>query len=111
MKYICENPDCPECGKEEYMCSETYSFRGNRLVGKHADCPVCGRERKEVNPNANIKLSEKNVGILKFSTASAEGKREMLKRRSHDHYEKEIRPIKEEKLRKAVESFKEASKN
>lgn len=111
MKYICENPDCPDYGKEEYMSSETFSFRGTRLVGKHADCPTCGRERKEVNPNADVSISEKNIGVLKYNMASAEGKREILKRRSHEHYEKEIRPIKEEKLRKAVESFKEASKN
>ena len=112
MKYVCENPACSECGKEEYMSSETYSFRGERLVGKHADCHVCGQERREIkNPAANASPAEKNIVLLKFNMASSEGRREMLKKRSHDHYEKEVRPVKEEKLRKAVESFKEASKN
>ena len=110
MKYVCENPECSEYGKEEYFSSESYFMKDGHLVGKNAPCPVCGQTRREINPNADISPAEKNVSLLKFQMASPEGKREMLKRRSHEHYEKEVRPIKEEKMRKAVESFKEASK-
>lgn len=111
MKYVCENPECSEYGKEEYLSSETYGFKGDRLVGKHAPCPVCGVERREINPAANISPAEKNIGLLKFQMSSPEDRREILKKRSHEHFEKEIRPAKEEKLRKTVEAFKEASKN
>lgn len=111
MKYVCENPECSAQGVEETLVSETYVLREGRLVGKNAPCPVCGKERREINPNQEIPIAEKNIGIAKFTMASPEGRREILKRRSHEHYEKEIRPAKEEKLRKAVEAFKEASKN
>ena len=112
MRYICNNPSCPEYGKEEYTASETYGFKDGRLVGKNANCPVCGKERTELkDPDAQMSPADKNISIMKFSMATAEGKREILKKRSHDHFEKEIRPQKEEKLSKAVQAFKEASKN
>lgn len=112
MKYVCNNPACSACGVEEYLSSETYAFKDGRLVGKNAACPVCGLERQEVkDPEANVSPAEKNISLMKFSMSSPDGRREILKRRSHEHYEKEIRPAKEEKIRKTVEAFKEASKN
>ena len=111
MKYICENKECSRFGVEDNLVSETFVFRGGKLVGKNAACPCCGKERREVNANNQIPLSEKNISLAKYTMASPEGRREILKKRSHEHYEKEIRPIKEEKLRKTVEAFKEASKN
>ena len=112
MKYVCNNPSCPNYGQEEYLSSETYGFKDGRLVGKNANCPICGEERVEVqDPNSQLGPADKNISIMKFSMATPEGKREILKQRSHDHFEKEIRPQKEEKLRKTVQAFKEASKN
>jgi uncharacterized Zn finger protein (UPF0148 family) len=86
-------------------------MREGRLVGKGAACPVCGNLRREINPNENISPAEKNLTLAKYSMSSPEGRREILKKRSHDHFEKEIRPQKEEKLRQTIEAFKEASKN
>lgn len=111
MKYVCENPSCSKCGVEEEFVVETYVMREGRLVGKGAVCPVCGSLRREINPNENVSPAEKNLTLAKYSMSSPEQRREILKKRSHDHYEKEIRPSKEEKLRKTVEAFKEASKN
>jgi len=110
MKYVCRNPECSECGKEEYLSSERFFMRNGNYVGENAPCPVCGQIREEINPNTQISPAEKNISLMKFQMASSEGKREILKRRSHEHYEKEVRPVKEEKMRKAVESFQEASK-
>lgn len=110
-KYICENPDCPNYGKEEAFVSETYRLVGDKLQGKNAPCPVCGVVRREINPNESIPISEKNIELAKYTMASSEGRREMLKKRSHEHYEKEVKPYKEHKLREAVSAFKEASKN
>lgn len=110
MKYVCHNPECSAVGVEEEFFTETYQFIDGALRGKNAPCPVCGHIREEVNENEEISPEEKNVSLAKFAMASPEAKREILKKRSHDHYEKEIRPMKEEKLRKAVENFKEASR-
>ena len=111
MKYVCENPDCSQCGVEEEFVAETYVMHDGHLVGKGAVCPVCGNLRREINPNENVSPAEKNLTLAKYSMSSAEERREILKKRSHEHYEKEIRPQKEEKLRQTVEAFKEASKN
>lgn len=111
MKYVCENPECEKFGVEESFVSETYVMRDGRMVGKNSACPRCGNPRKEINPNERIPIGEKNISLATYTMASPEGRREILKKRSHEHFEKEIRPAKEEKLRKTVEAFKEASKN
>ena len=111
MKYVCENTDCSRFGVEEEFFSETYVMREGHLIGKGAICPCCGNVRREINPNEKISLAEKNITLAKYSMSSPEQRREILKKRSHEHFEKEIRPQKEEKLRQTVEAFKEASKN
>lgn len=79
MEYICNNHKCPNYGKKEYFSSETYKYRNGRLVGEHIQCPECGVEREEVNPNKDIPLSEKNIGIGLFASMSKEQKQEVLK--------------------------------
>lgn len=110
MQYICHNAACSECGKPDSVGEETFVLRGSRIVGKHAACPVCGQEREFVTASQEIPLSQKNFHIGQYTNASPEERRAMLKKRSHEHYEKEVRPVKEEKVRKAVEAFREAGK-
>ena len=81
-----------------------------QLVSNNAPCPCCGKIREEYNPNANVPLNEKNIEIGKYTMASSESRKEMLKKRSHDHYEKEIKPFKEHQLHEAVKQFNDASK-
>lgn len=110
MKFVCENPDCPKFGVEDEYLSNTFKIVNGHLQSNNAPCPCCGQIRKEINPYADIPLNEKNIGIAKYSSASPEQRREMLKKRSHDHYEKEIKPFKEHQLHEAVKTFKDASK-
>lgn len=108
MKYKCNNPDCPDYGKEEYYASESFRFRDGKLVGEHAECHKCGKLREEINPNKDIPLSEKNVGINFFNGMSSEQKREALKKRSHAHFNKEIKERKEGMLNQAKAEFAES---
>lgn len=110
MKYVCENSECKSFGVEDEYVSERYFYRNGVMVGENCACPHCGQMRREINPNEEVPLSEKNISIAKYTMASPEQRREILKKRSHEHYEKEIRPEKEYKLNQAVEAFKEASK-
>ena len=110
MKFICENPDCSKFGIEDEYITTTFRIVDGHLQSKDAPCPSCGQIRREINPYKDIPLSEKNIEIGKYSSASPEAKRAMLKKRSHDHYEKEIKPFKEHQLHEAVKNFKEASK-
>lgn len=109
MKFICQNPDCPDFGKEFTYLNNTYKYVNGVLLSNHAECPKCGSIRKEVNPD-EVPLSEKNIELLHFDMATPEQRKEMLKKRSHEHFKKEIEPYKQEKLHQAVENFKEASR-
>jgi hypothetical protein len=111
MKFICNNPNCKKYGVEDEYLSNTYKVIGGKLVSNHAPCPCCGELREEINPNKDIPLSEKNIEIGKYSSASPQDRREMLKKRSHDHFEKEIKPFKEHQLHETVKQFKDASKS
>ena len=110
-KFICNNKDCKKFGVEDEYTSMTYKVVNGHLQATVAPCPCCGEIREEINPNKDIPLSQKNIDIAKYSSASPEDKRAMLKKRSHDHYEKEIKPFKEHQLHETVKNFKEASKS
>lgn len=111
MKFVCRNEQCEKFGIEEEYLSNTYKVINGKLQSNNAPCPCCGEIREEINPYKDIPLSQKNIDIAKYSSASPEDKRAMLKKRSHDHYEKEIKPFKEHQLHETVKNFKEASKS
>ena len=110
MKFVCRNEQCERYGVEDEYFSNSYKVIGGKLVSNNAPCPCCGEIREEINPYKDSPLSEKNIEIGKYSSASPEDKREMLKKRSHDHFEKEIKPFKEHQLHETVKQFKETGK-
>jgi len=111
VKFVCRNEECKRKGVEDEYYSNTYHMVNGHLQSNNAPCPCCGKVREEINPADDIPLSQKNIDIAKYGSASLEDKRAMLKKRSHDHYEKEIKPFKEHQLHEAVKRFKDASKN
>lgn len=104
MKFVCENPECEKCGIVDEEFNNTYKMRDGHLVSDKAPCPKCGEIRKEVSDNTP--LTQKNIYIGNYQMASPEQKREILKKRSHEHYEKEIKPFKEHQLHEAMSQFK-----
>lgn len=110
MKFVCRNEQCEKFGIEEEYLTNIHKVINGKLQSNNAPCPCCGEIREEINPYEDIPLSEKNIDIAKYSSASPQDKREMLKKRSHDHYEKEIKPFKEHQLHETVKQFKDASK-
>lgn len=112
VKFICRNENCERCGVEDEYSSLTYkvSPTTGRLVATVAPCPKCGELREEINPNANIPLSEKNIEVAKYGSASKEQKTEMLKKRSHDHYEKKVKPFKDHQINEAMQQMKKYKK-
>lgn len=109
MKFVCENPECPKFGIEEEYLENTFKMVDGKFISNNAICPTCGKIRKEID-GKEIPISEKNISIGKYSNASSEQRREILKKRSHEHFEKEIKPFKEHRLQEAMKQFKEASK-
>lgn len=106
MKCVCKNKDCKRYGKVDFYPTTTYRLVNGELVSDDIRCPSCGEVREEINDNAKIPLSEKNVGIGQYTMASPDEKREMLKRRSHEHFEKEVKPFKEYQINEAMRQFK-----
>lgn len=106
MKYICRNIECPQYGVEEELTKETFVFQNGRLIGKRSYCPKCGKEREEINPNKDIPLSEKNIHVDLYSGMTMEQKREILKKRSHDHFKKEIKERKDGLLNQAMSEMR-----
>ena len=72
------------------------------MVGKNCRCPRCGERRKEINPNEDVPLSQKNISMNFFDGMNMEQKKEMLMKRSHEHFKKHIRERKEGLLNQAI---------
>ena len=104
--FVCKNENCPRYGEKDEYLTNSYKMVDGHLVSNNAPCPSCGQIREEINPNKDIPLSEKNIGIGKYTMSSPEARREMLKKRSHEHFEKEVKPFKEHQLHEAVKNFK-----
>lgn len=107
MRYVCRNAECPQCGIEETLHKESYKYvSGQGLVGEHRDCPHCGKPREELNPNADVPLSEKNVTVNFFDGMSKEQKREVLRKRAHDHFNRSIKERKDGLVNQAISEMK-----
>ena len=109
-KFVCLNKECKGYGKEEEFLSNEYKLVNGHLVSNHAECPFCGKIREEIDENADIPIGEKNFSIGEFASSSIDKKREILKMRSHEHFEKNIKESKEQKINDAVKAFKSANK-
>ena len=105
MKFVCKNENCSRYNQEDEYFSNTYRRVGGELISVNAICPECGCIREEINEDANIPISEKNLEFGKYSSASKEQKVQMLKKRSHDHFEKNIKEYKENQINEAVKQF------
>lgn len=79
-------------------------------MGANSTCPQCGKIREEVSTNNAIPLSHKNIGISLYNGMSMEKKREVLKKRSHEHFKKEVEERKEGLLSKAKAEFREMNR-
>lgn len=102
-KFICRNDKCCKFGIVDEYFSNTYKMVNGKLISKNAICPKCGEIREEVDES--VPLSKKDIFVAKYSSLSPEDKKEVLKKRSHEHYEKEIKPYKEHQLHEVVKQF------
>lgn len=105
MKYVCENTDCKNYGIEEFFSKENYKYKNGKLIGEHAICPVCGNIRKEINSGEEIPLSQKNISANLFNSMSTDEKREVLRKRTHEHFNKFIKDKKDTLIHSAAKEF------
>lgn len=110
MKFVCRNKECSNYNVEYNYLSNTYKYIDGVLLSNHAECPKCGCIREEINTD-DVPLSEKNIDLLRFDMCTPEQRKDILKKRSHEHFKKEIEPYKQEKINQAVNNFKEASRS
>jgi len=90
MKVQCNNKDC-----EDYLVVrevEDWSGRDSYELFLLKKCPLCGLQRKTVEMKAVEPPKEGfNVHFAKFSSMSKEDKKKVLKKRSDDHFKKNIK--------------------
>lgn len=110
MEYICKNPECEAFNKADFYATESYVFTGGKLTGRHALCPKCGKLREVNDPNVETPLSEKNLTMNFFNGMSMEQKKAILKKRSHDDYNRHIREKREGLLEQAKQQMREHRK-
>lgn len=103
-KFVCENKNCKDYGVIKFYSKESYSIVNNKYISSNQKCPQCGKMRKEILNNTP--LSKKNISMAKYTSASPEIRKEILKKRSHDHFNKHVKHAKEDKLRETVKNFK-----
>lgn len=109
--YVCKNTDCSCYDVPDVVTRESFKYvSGVGLIGEHAACPSCGKIREYVNPQADVPLSEKNVNFGQYSSASTEQKREILRQRSHEHFEKKVKERKDYLMNKAIGEMKSLGK-
>lgn len=108
--YVCKNEQCENYNVREEITSESFKYINGNLVGEHAVCPKCGEIREYVNPLANVPLSEKNVSMGMYSSASKEQKQEMLRKRSHEHFNKSVKERKDYLMNKAMTEMRSLGK-
>lgn len=106
MKYVCTNENCSHFNVEDEYVSESYVCVKGELIGKHRECPHCGKERKEINPAEQIPLSQKNLSFNFFNGMSKENQKEILRKRSHEHFKKEIKERKDSLLNQAMSEMR-----
>jgi len=82
-RFVCDNPNCPTKGssKKMYVWSDRVSEPG---------CTECFHPLREV-----FEEEKPLFNIGKFSNLSTEEKRKVMKKRSHDHFEKNIKQRKD----------------
>lgn len=106
MKFVCRNEKCSRFGVEDEYLSNVYRRNADgELVSVNAPCPECGCLREEVNADADIPISQKNLEFGKYASASKEEKTRMLQQRSHEHFEKHIKGYKDNQISEAVKQF------
>lgn len=110
MKYICLNPDCSKYQLPEEVIRESFVMRDGKLVGKNCICLECKKERMLDNPNEKIPIAEKGIVMGTYASMSKEQKREMLQKRSHEHFKKEIKERKDGLLNQAMSEMRNMHK-
>lgn len=102
-KYTCKNGGCSLNGKVVYQSKTTYKFSNGELIKTPYYCKNCKKQLIEIEEEV-VPLSEKNILVGKFSSYSKEEKKAVLKKRAHEHYNKEIKERKRDLLGKAFNS-------
>lgn len=99
MKVMCNNSNCEDFKKvvevEDWQGTDSYSLY---LLKK---CPICGSQRKTIELKVQEVSPGFNVYYNKFNSMSKEDKKKVLKKRSDEHFKKNLKEKKDYLDRKA----------
>jgi len=101
---MCTNPECCNFAVEKEVLTHTHVIRDGRSFCPETVCRKCGAEGKDLTPF--VPISKKNFVIGEIASMSKEKKVEVLKKRSHDHFKKNIAEKKDSLIKRAVGEMK-----
>jgi len=110
MKFQCINSECEDYLKVDDYFNNTLKLIEGKLVSNNAPCPKCNKLRDDVTGNDKIPISEKNISMGEYSSMNPQQQKEVLKKRSHEHFKKEIKPFKEHQMNAAMSEMRNLSK-
>lgn len=106
MEFKCINPECEDFDKIEFISKVSYKYdsESKSYVSSQQLCLKCKQMR--VNLSSDMPLSEKQIGVLKIPSMTKPEKTAMLKKRSHEHYKKNIEESAKDKLGRAMKEMR-----
>lgn len=94
MKVKCTNENCSEFNKEREV--EDWNGLDSLILLKKTTCPVCGQKGKIIKTEEpKTEESFSNVGFGIIHSMNPLQRKEYLKKRSTEHFKREIKPRKE----------------
>lgn len=106
MDCKCTNTKCAHFDKvdHEYSITISYSKNGEKFCAQQV-CPYCGQMREDVTEV--IPPAKKNIQMGRYTSMSKDQKTDVLKKRSHEHYNKELKEQSEFKMQSAMKEMRE----
>lgn len=107
MKFVCKEDTCTSKENIVDVHKVVMKFIGGKLV-EQVYCPTCGSLMQVYDDGSKPSLSSIHIG--KYSSASKQDKREILKKRSREHFKKHIKPFKDHQMERAMGELKSIGK-
>jgi len=107
MKFECSNPDCERLGNVVEEVKVVFVYEGTESLPK-LFCYKCGK--RMTNITEILPLSDKNIQFGAIASMSKEDKVKVLRKRTHNHFNKEIRDRKEGLMGQAIKEMKRGVK-
>ena len=110
MTYKCVNPECANFNQpvEIYSATLYWNEEKQSMKCREAICSKCNSEMVDITPK--IPIGEKNISIGEVASMTKEQRVNVLKKRSKEHFKKNIKERKDNLLNSAISEMRNGKK-